>query len=166
MTVSVFRHSCPEKAVCTAEGGRIQRQNGIFRNLLYYRGDQYTCTGYDYFTIERYATFKAMAKNAEKEDLIRLLRLTENNPDPKKIEYVRAVLTVSVALHENVMKEMERIMQAAFERVFRKELDEKKQEGALLMLASLVKDKILTLEDAAKRAGLSPAEFQAKTAGT
>ncbi len=107
-----------------------------------------------------------MAKNAEKEDLIRLLRLTENNPDPKKIEYVRAVLTVSVALHENVMKEMERIMQAAFERVFRKELDEKKQEGALLMLASLVKDKILTLEDAAKRAGLSPAEFQAKTAGT
>ena len=39
-----------------------------------------------------------------------------------------------------------------------------KQTGALEVLASLVKDGILTLADAAKRANLTPAEFQKKTA--
>ena len=42
---------------------------------------------------------------------------------------------------------------------------EGRQEGLLEALAGLVKDGILTLADAAKRAGLSPAEFQSKTAG-
>ena len=42
---------------------------------------------------------------------------------------------------------------------------ESKDEGVLETLASLVKDGILTLADAAKRAGLSPTEFQVKTEG-
>ena len=42
---------------------------------------------------------------------------------------------------------------------------EGRQEGFLEALAGLVQDGILTLTDAAKRAGLSPAEFQSKTAG-
>jgi len=41
---------------------------------------------------------------------------------------------------------------------------EGRQEGFLEALAGLVKEGILTLADAAKRAGLSPAEFQSKTA--
>ena len=41
---------------------------------------------------------------------------------------------------------------------------EGKQEGVLETLASLVKDGILTLADAARRANLTPAEFQKKTA--
>ena len=41
---------------------------------------------------------------------------------------------------------------------------EGRREGALEMLSGLVKDGILTLADAAKRAGLSPAEFQSRTA--
>ena len=36
--------------------------------------------------------------------------------------------------------------------------------GRMQTLSDLVKDGILTLADAAKRAGLSPAEFQKKTA--
>ncbi len=56
-------------------------------------------------------------------------------------------------------------MKEAVERVFKKEMDEKREEGFLEALASLVKDGILTLADAAQRAGLSPAEFQSKTAG-
>ena len=38
------------------------------------------------------------------------------------------------------------------------------QIGALEVLASLVKDGILAVADAARRANLTPAEFQAKTA--
>ena len=39
------------------------------------------------------------------------------------------------------------------------------QEGVLDTLDGLVKDGILTLAEAAKRAGLSPAEFQSKVTG-
>ena len=42
---------------------------------------------------------------------------------------------------------------------------EGQKEGVLGTLSGLVKDGILTLAEAAKRAGLSPAEFQSKTAG-
>ena len=41
---------------------------------------------------------------------------------------------------------------------------EGKQEGVLETLASLVRDGVLTLSDAARRANLTPAEFQSKTA--
>lgn len=44
----------------------------------------------------------------------------------------------------------------------REGIKEGRQEGVLETLASLVREGILTMADAAKRAGLSPAEFQAK----
>ena len=44
----------------------------------------------------------------------------------------------------------------------REGIKEGRQEGVLETLAGLVKEGILTMADAAKRAGLSPAEFQAK----
>ena len=39
------------------------------------------------------------------------------------------------------------------------------EQGQMQTLSDLVKDGLLTLADAAKTAGLSPAEFQKKTAG-
>ena len=119
----------------------------------------------------RYETFKALAKNAAREDIVRLLKLTEDYPDPKMIEYVRAVMNVSIILNESVIEEIKEagLMKKAVERIFKEEMEEKKQEGRqegfLEALSDLVKDGILSLTDAAKRAGLSPAEFQSKTAG-
>ena len=62
-------------------------------------------------------------------------------------------------------------MNAVVEKLFKKEFEEKeqkgrqegRQEGALETLSSLVKDGILTLADAANRAGLSVSDFKAKT---
>ena len=82
----------------------------------------------------------------------------------------RTVLNGIIALNEAVLEEIMEAgtMKEAVERVFRKELEEKRQEGRqegiLETLSVLVKDGILSLTDAAKRAGLSPAEFQSKMA--
>ena len=116
---------------------------------------------------DRYEAFRALAKNASTEDIKKLLKLTDDSSDPKMIEYVRAVLNVSAVLNEPVIEAIKEagIMKDAIERVFKKEMEEKKQEGFLEALSSLVKDGVLTLADAAKRAGMSPAEFQSKTAG-
>ena len=40
--------------------------------------------------------------------------------------------------------------------------EEGREEGRILVLDSLVKDGVLTLTDAAKRANMTPAEFQGK----
>ena len=68
-------------------------------------------------------------------------------------------------------------MNQAVRRIFKEELEQEREEGKLegklegrqegLMeaLASLVKKGLLSLADAAKEAGMSPDEFQMKTAG-
>ena len=64
-------------------------------------------------------------------------------------------------------------MNQAVRRIFKEELAQERKEGKLegrqegLMeaLASLVKKGLLSLSDAAKEAGMSPDEFQMKTAG-
>ena len=120
---------------------------------------------------DRYEAFRALAKNASTEDIKKLLKLTDDSSDPKMIEYVRAVLNVSAVLNEPVIEAIKEagIMNHAVERIFYKEFEEKKkegkQEGILEALAGLVRDGVLSISDAATRAGLSPAEFQAKTAG-
>ena len=119
---------------------------------------------------DRYEAFRALAKNASTEDIKKLLKLTDDSSDPKMIEYVRAVLNVSAVLNEPVIEAIKEagIMNHAVERIFYKEFEEKKkegkQEGILEALAGLVRDGVLSISDAATRAGLSPAEFQAKTA--
>ena len=123
---------------------------------------------------DRYEAFRALAKNASTEDIKKLLKLTDDSSDPKMIEYVRAVLNVSAVLNEPVIEAIKEanIMNHAVERIFHKEFEEKKQEGKqegrqegiLEALAGLVRDGVLSISDAATRAGLSPAEFQAKTA--
>jgi hypothetical protein len=97
--------------------------------------------------------------------------MKDDSSDPKMIEYVRAVLNVSAVLNEPVIEAIKEagIMNHAVERIFHKEFEEKiqegKQEGILEALAGLVRDGVLSISDAATRAGLSPAEFQEKTAG-
>ena len=95
------------------------------------------------------------------------------NPDyrpvePEKFKYVDEVLKLLTAIthDERYIEALEgeggkpKDMCEVLDRVEARG----KQTGALEVLASLVKDGILTLADAAKRANLTPAEFQKKTA--
>ena len=88
--------------------------------------------------------------------------------DPEKFKYVDEVLKLLTAIthDERYIEALEgeggkpKDMCEVLDRVEARG----KQTGALEVLASLVKDGILTLADAAKRANLTPAEFQKKTA--
>ena len=53
-------------------------------------------------------------------------------------------------------------MCTAIDEMRKESKNEGRNEGVLETLASLVKDGILPIAEAAKRAGLTPAEFQAK----
>ena len=172
LTVSIFRHSYPREMFRRLkESGFVIREEhpGIYY-ILGAISVPVQIVVISRLEKGRYEAFKALAEKASKEDIIKLLKLTEDYPDPKMIDYVRAVLNVSIALNEAVLEEIREAgtMKEAVERVFRKELEEKRQEGRqegiLETLSVLVKDGILSLTDAAKRAGLSPAEFQSKMA--
>ena len=88
--------------------------------------------------------------------------------DPDKFKYVDEVLKLLTAIthDERYIEALEgeggkpKDMCEVLDRVEARG----KQEGVLETLASLVKDGILTLADAASRANLTPAEFQKKTA--
>ena len=48
--------------------------------------------------------FKALAKNASKEDIIKLLSLADGS-DPRMVDYVRAILSVSIVVNEETVEE-------------------------------------------------------------
>ena len=92
--------------------------------------------------------------------------------DPEKFKYVDEVLKLLTAIthDERYIEALEgeggkpKDMCEVLDRVEAKGKREGKQEGVLETLASLVKDGILTSADAARRANLTPAEFEKKTA--
>ena len=112
---------------------------------------------------------------------------TKNNleKDPVRFKHVDEVLKMMAAItHDDRFIEAANgeggkpeNMEKVLDRLVEKGRQEGRQEGRLEgklegrlegrqeILASLVQEGILTLADAAKRAGLSPADFQAMTSG-
>lgn len=132
MTVSIFRHAYPrEMFKALEESGMFvkEKSKGI-----------YTVTGAIRIPTQvvvtsrlpkgKYETFKALAKNAEKEDILKLLGMMESSDNPKMVDYISAVLHVSIAVIEKLFDEIKRagIMTEAIERVFKKDIDQKKEE--------------------------------------
>ena len=135
--------------------------------------------------VGEYGPFKALAKGATKEDIIRLLELA-GSENPQMVEYVRAVLRVSTVINMSVMTEIKEagIMPEAVYEVFREEFQKERDEGraegeakgraegeakgrakgrsegTLITLAELVQDGLLSEDTAAKKANLSVDEFR------
>ena len=173
LTVSIFRHTYPRKMFRELE-------NSGFKIVLVHPGVYHVKGALSVPTQivvtsrlpkDEYEVFKVLAKNASKEDLLKVLKLTDESTDPRMIDYIRAVMNVSASVNEAMIKQIkeEGTMNQAVRRIFKEELEQEREEGKLegLMeaLAGLVKKGLLSLSDAAKEAGMSPDEFQTKTAG-
>ena len=78
-----------------------------------------------------YEAFHLLAEGADKMELLRLLELTEEYPEPGMIEYVRAVLNVSISINERLFREIKEagIMTDAINRIFKKEMEERENKG-------------------------------------
>ena len=78
----------------------------------------------------KYETFKALAKNAAKEDILKLLGMVDSSDNPKMADYVSAVLHESIAVNEKLFDEKRGagIITEAIERVFIEEIDKRVTE--------------------------------------
>ena len=78
----------------------------------------------------QYSPFKALAKNASKEDILKLLSLADGS-DPRMVDYVRAVLIVSIVINEETVEKIKEagIMPEAVKRIFKEELEEAEKKG-------------------------------------
>lgn len=167
LTISIFRHTYPRKMFRELE-------NSGFSIDMVHPG-VYHVTGAISVPVQivvtshlpegEYEVFKVLAKNASKEDILNVLKLAEESTDPKMIDYIRAVMNVSASVNEALFKQIkeEGTMNQAVRRIFKEELAQERKEGVLEALAGLVKDGLISVAEAAKRADLSTAEFQAKT---
>ena len=100
LTVSIFRHAYPREMFRRLKIAGFEIRE-VYQGIYYIFGAlsvpvQVVVTS----RLEkgRYEAFKVLAKNAAKEDIIKLLKLTEEYPCPKMVEYVRAVMNVSIVL--------------------------------------------------------------------
>jgi hypothetical protein len=78
----------------------------------------------------QYSAFKALAKNASKEDILKLLSLADGS-DPRMVDYVRAVLIVSIVINEETVEKIKEagIMPEAVRRLFKEEFEEERKEA-------------------------------------
>ena len=177
LTVSIFRHTYPRKMFRELENGGFRLE--LVHPGVYHVKGAISVPAQIVITSRlpkgEYEVFKVLAKDASKEDILKVLKLADESTDPKMIDYIRAVMNVSASVNEALIKKIKEdgTMNQAVRRIFKEELAQERQEGKLegrqegLMeaLASLVKKGLLSLSDAAKEAGMSPDEFQMKTAG-
>ena len=141
LTVSLFRHSFPRamfEALQTYGFSVQETHPGI------YHVSGPMCVPVQVVIASRlpqgeYEEFKILAKNAKKEDVLKVL--SKVGGDDRMAEYVSAILRVSVAVNEELYKEIEEegIMTEAVRRVFSKELDEQKKEAKEEIVVRMLK---------------------------
>ena len=114
-----------------AQGKRRSRGCAEFIHTILWRGRNAL----------KYEAFKALAKNAAKEDILKLLGIIDKTDNPKIADYVSAVLHVSISVNEELFEEIKGAgtMTEAIERVFKKEIDEKKTEGKEEMVTEMLR---------------------------
>ena len=134
LTVSLFRHAYPREML------RKLKERGL--TVVEAHPGVYRITGTlsvptqvvvtSRLPAGQYSAFKALAKNTSKEDIIRLLSLADGS-DASMIEYVRAVLNVSIVINEETVDEIKEagIMPEAVRRVFKEEFEAERKEGRL-----------------------------------
>ena len=170
LTVSIFRHSYPREMLAALKAGGLRVEN-VYPGI--YRVSGALSVPTQVVVISRlpqgeYSAFKALGKNATKEDLIKLLQLADIM-DQQLVDYIRAVLNVSIVLNEQTIAEIKEagIMPEAVQRVFKEELQKERMEGRAEgrvegraegkkdIIYELVRDGVLSAEDGAKRLGMT-----------
>ena len=176
LTVSIFRHTYPRKMFEALEqtGFEVAETHpGV-----YHIQGPLTVPAQVIVTSRlppgEYTAFKVLAKGASREDILQFMAERDDyNP-----EDVRTILRVSVAANERIFQELEKegLMVGAFERVFHEELTAARNdgiaigeargraEGLVRGFASLVRQGLLSLKDAATNANMSEADFSAQMA--
>jgi flagellar biosynthesis/type III secretory pathway protein FliH len=138
---------------------------------------------------ETHSSLRLLSKNVQTEDVRRFLSESEALSAPGDKNNVDAVLEVSISANGSVYEKIKEDLHMceALEKLMQKEIDEKVSEGKaagiaegiaegkavgiaegktagkLAALTELVKDGILTVSDAAKRANMTEAVFIEKT---
>ena len=170
LTVSIFRQSYPREMLANLKAGGLTVENaypGIYR----FSGALSVPT--QVVVISRlpqgeYSAFKALGENATKEDLIELLQLADSL-DQQMLDYIRAVLNVSMVLNRQIIAEIKEagIMPEAIKAIFKEDFQKERAEGRaegrvegrVEILSNLVKDGILSAGEAAKRLNMTEREF-------
>ena len=216
LTVSIFRHRYPRELISrlSSSGYAVdEKYPGVYHISGPVRvAVQIVVTSR--LRQEGYEAFKALASDATREDIMRLLSLADGTDNERMVDYVRAVLDVSMAINTKLFDEIreDSIMSGAVERYFKAEFEEKINEGIrigeergerrgiaigeergiaigeergiaigeergekrgaergeakgrLLNMLELVEDGLISLTDAAQKAGMTPEEFREKAA--
>lgn len=166
LTVSIFRHSYPREMFRSLEQSGLHVSEdtpGVYRIAgMLNVPTQIVVTSR--LPKGEYSAFKALAKDATKEDIIKLLELAESG-DSQMINYVQAVMQVSIVVNEQTITEIKEagIMPEAVRRVFKEEFQKERAEGRAEILGDLVKDGIISAAEAAKRLNMTEREFLKET---
>ena len=132
LTVSVFRHTAPRKLFPALEAGGLKVREaspGIYR----FEGPLSVpaqVVAISELPRGSYAPFKALARGASREDILRLFSLAEIG-GVRMADYVRAVLNVSFVINRETIASIREdgIMPQALYEIFDEEFQKKKEEG-------------------------------------
>lgn len=168
ITVSLLREGKPIKLFKKLEecGYPVEREyNGIYHVTGFFIPVQIIVT--KELDSGKHKNFKVLSRNLREEDILAFVDEAQNFTDPGERENVDAILQVSLSANYELYEDMIRRypkMCEAMRRLMKDEIEDEVREGEkkgfLEALFGLVKDNILSVADAAKRADMSVADFE------
>jgi hypothetical protein len=166
LTVSMFREVYPEALFAElADQGAVITEK--YPGIYYVKGvtlfdTQIVVTGR--LSKETHSSLRILSKAVEEEDVRRFLAETSILTTPGDKQNMDAVLQVSISanklIYEKVKEDL--LMCEALEQLMQKEINEKVEKGKMNTLSGLVNDGLLSITEAAKRAGMTEALFMEK----
>ncbi len=146
MTVSIFRHAYPREMLATLEEEGKTVGNPL-PGVYYISGD--LCIPTQVIVTSRlpegkYEGLKILTKYPKREDVIAFLGIVNANQDPEMEPYYRAVVNVGSAANEQIYGEIKKegIMGEAMERLFKEEIEEKKDEAREEVVEKMLEKKM------------------------
>jgi hypothetical protein len=114
-----------------------------------------------------HSSLRVLSAQVQREDIQNFLTDSEQLTEQGDRGNIDALLQVSVAANTSAYDEIRkesRHMCKAIEELFKDEIDKKVMEGKIETLIALVKDNLITISEAAKRADMTEAVFTEKMA--
>ena len=168
ITVSLLREGKPAKLFKMLEGYGYPAEkeyNGIYQVKGFFIPAQIIVT--KELDGEKHKSLKVLSRNPREEDILAFIDAAQNLTDSGERENVDAILQVSMSANYELYEDMKRRhpeMCEAMRRLMKDEIADEVRKGVkkgmIETLFSLVKDNVLSVADAAKRANMNVADFE------
>ncbi len=166
LTISIFRHRYPSKLMSQLKESGYVIENPT-SGIYYIKGlvdiPVQIVVSKD-LDDEAFAALKVMAKQSDPTDIVEFISQARVLTEPRLRQAADNIFQISASINKELFNELrkEDAMCQALREIMAPEIEESYNEGRIEILVDLANDNVITLEEAANKAGMTIDEFRTR----